>query len=211
MTAMWQKLWKIMAHADTSARAIYGDTPWRFIKYAYVSLFALNIFIVFHADGASYAPPLEPLELEEWPLERLKAYRQGKSLPKQFYADTLNGFRRPWVYTENGVVTYIVWICEASDTSSFLHLNTGDIEISHSITMPEFRRRGMHKRGLVKLIAELGRQGYRHIYSVVHNGNSNGLLSFKAAGMRPVGKVYALGPFRFRKNTRPMRPAKDSE
>lgn len=209
---MWQKWWKALACANTSARTVYGDSPLRFIKYAYVSLFSLNTFIVFCVDGASYVPPIEPLErLEEWPLERLHAYRQNKTLPKQFYADTLNGFRRPWVYTENDDVAYIFWVCEPSDTSSFLHLNPGDVEMSHAITMPQFRRRGIHERGTVQLIKKLARQGYSHIYSVVHNGNSNGLSAFQASGMQPVGKVYALGPFRFRKNTRGMRPAKDTE
>ena len=209
---MLRKVRDIVRCADTSARALYGDSPWRFVKYAYISLFSLNRFVVFHADGPSYAPPVEPLGLKEWPLAKLDAYRRDNILPKQFYADKLSGFRRAWVYAENGAAAYIIWVCESHDKSAFLHLGDGDAELSHAVTMPEFRRRGLHKRGLAGLLAELGREGHRHLYVVTHEGNSNGLRAAEAAGMRRTGTVYALGPFRFRKQTAHLRAnRKDGE
>ncbi len=202
---MLRKVREIIGCADTSARALYGDSPWRFVKYARVSLFSLNRFSVFHVDGPSYVPPFASPRLEEWSMEKLDAYRRGKNLPKQFYADRLNGFRRVWVYTENGTVAYIIWVCEPAGKSSFLYLGGGDVELSYALTMPEFRRRGLHKQGLANLMTQLRREGHRHIYTVVHDGNSNGVRAAEASGMRLVGAVYALGPFRFRKKSARLR------
>ncbi len=196
---------QLMRSVDASARSLYGDSPWRFFKYARISLFSFNRFVVFCADPACPTVACDPLELREWSQEKLEAFRRGKGLPKEFYADRLHGLRRLWVAEKDGQPAYIAWVCEARDKSAFLRLEPREAEISHILTIPGFRREKLHTRGMVTLVKLLGAEGRRLVYVVVHSGNTYSIRGCEAAGMRPVGHVYALGPLRFKRPTDRLR------
>lgn len=197
---MLGKLLDAFRVADASLRSSYGNGFSRYFKFLYISFFRINVYEVFCIETMNYASDMVELDLEQWDLERLRTYREGKSLPREFYMDVLKRLSTPWVALIEGKVAYIVWKVE-KDRSRFLETGVQEVELSYSLTLPEFRRRGLHKRAYSTLIRRFGREGIERVFAVVHNGNVNSLRSLQSAGMESRGRILGIGRLVLKKKT----------
>lgn len=185
---------------DASLRSAYGNGFSRYFKFLYISFFRINVYEVLCVETKTYVSETAELDLHQWDLDTLRAYREGKSLPREFYMDVLKKLRTPWVVLMEGEVAYIVWKVE-KEHSRFLEIGAREVELSYSLTLPEYRRRGLHKRAFSTLIRRLGREGCERVFAVVHNGNVNSLRALRSVGMKSQGQIIGIGRLVFKRKT----------
>ena len=203
---MLSEIFKKMRVVDASVRSAYGDSPWRYFKVGYISFLRVNVYEVLCVATDGYAAPVEGVAVQAWDLDRLRAYREGKTLPREFYMDQAKNLLNPWVVLQDDEVVYIAWEVE-KQRSRFLVLGDGEVEISHSLTLPAHRRKGLHRKAFVSLIEEMGKRGCERVFAVVHNENVNSLCSLKAIGMQTRARI--VGPGRLIRKFNTARAAGD--
>ena len=189
---MLQKIVTNMRVLDASLRSTYGDGIGRYFKFVYISFLRINTYEVLCVETAGYDAPAGDADLQSWDLPRLRAYREGKNLPREFYMDLAKDLQRPWVILQGSEVVYITWEMEER-SSRFLTHGQGDVELSYSLTMPAHRRKGLHRRAFAQLIPRLRQRGCKRVFAVVHNENVNSLASLRAIGMQTRAKIVGVG------------------
>lgn len=202
---MLRKIKILLGCIKTSVHTTYGPGLTSYLSWFYYNLFAVNNFYIMKADTKGCNHDIEDINLTQWNVEKLDNYRTGKELPKQFYMDKLLGLREAWVVLENAEVVYILWKIP-KEKSRFLLFEDKDIEVGYSLTMPQHRRKGLHRKCYVHFIKEMEKQGYQHVYAVVHDGNTNSMRSL-APIMQPIGKVISIGRIGLKKKISQFPPS----
>jgi len=73
-------------------------------------------------------------------IEDLNEARVGNSnFSPEFYCDITHGFSTPFVSYVDDKVAAIIWVVYPGESSRFLGLVNGDVEINYSYVLPEFR------------------------------------------------------------------------
>lgn len=196
---MLKKIKSLLSCIRTSVHTTYGSGLTSYLNWLHHNIFAVNTFYIIKANTEGYNPDIEDVNLTQWNIEKLSDYRADKELPKQFYMDKLLDLREAWVVLENDEVIYILWKIPPNK-SRFLLFENDEIEVGYSLTMPQHRRKGLHRKCHARFIKEMGKQGYKYVYGAVHDGNTNSMRSLTPA-MQHVGKVMFIGRIGLKKKT----------
>lgn len=179
----------------------YGKGPFAFIRFFYYSFFRFNNFILFELDLAS-----EPVSFELEPeyqfgslsLDDLEVLRKGKVYPREFYMDTIGGFRNNQVVLKDGYPVYIHWLLFPGDAGRFTRIKTGTVELTHLFSLPSERGKRLARKALAAAATMLKEDGYERLVAVVHEGNIASIKTFEAMRFKPVKDLKALGQLNFK-------------
>jgi RimJ/RimL family protein N-acetyltransferase len=187
----------------------YGSGPIKYCKFIYYSFLCMNKFIVLRALKNEFDESTQQdarHECLEIPHDALSQYRNGKHLPREYYIDRNDCSMRCFGVTMDQTPCHIHWVHSAGVAGRFLILGDDEAEISHIVTLPEYRGQGLCSQAVRQTLAQLFREGRERVYSVVHSENAASLKALARAGMARLRDVHTLGPF-----NRRIRPGADGD
>lgn len=189
--------------------AHYGSGPIKYCKFIYYSILCMNKFIILFASKNDFNERESQdyrhicTEIQQ---KTLSEFRDGKHLPREYYFDKQDGSMRCFAVMMDGTPCHIHWVHGKGVAGRFLILGEGEAEISHIVTLPEYRGQGLCSQSIRQTLAQLFREGCERVYSVVHSENAASLKALSNAGMTRLRDVHTLGPF-----NRRVRPGANRE
>lgn len=156
----------------------------------YASLFKVNIFQVFYIDlrkPLKIPSPPPGIEFRQVSLEELRRVRnENADLAIDYYCDELFGYTLPFFALIDQKVAAIVWLVVAGQSSRFLDLKPGDVEINYLEVDPAFRGRRIAQHLMGYQISWAANAGYTRMFTVPNVQNIASLKPMLDLGFRPI-------------------------
>ncbi|GAB6059666.1 GNAT family N-acetyltransferase [Desulfonatronum parangueonense] len=187
----------MMRHFRQSVQARYGRGLVGVYKFCYYSLLRINTFIVFTCGPEETPKQVMPpqLRIVRGDLAQLAAVRRHYSLPQEFYCDLNHNVEDFFLGFWNDAPAYLHWIFQAGKSSRFLELGPGCAEVNYMLTLPDFRGRRLCSLVVSHTVRELGAEGVRRFFCVVHDANIASIKAVQRSGFRKDKRVRSFGPF----------------
>mgnify|MGYP000200470770 CR=1 FL=1 len=189
------------SHLGESVRSQYGEGFSGYLKFIYYSCLRVNDFVVYSRDITRMSASVNSLSgfrFREMTPAEIDPYRQGRMLPKEFFADGPEGPRLCHAVFKAGKPVYIHWVYQSGETSRFLKLSPDVAEIGYIVTLPEFRRMGVCSWALGHAFSRLESRGVKKVVTVVHSDNSASRRAMENVGMAEETVIRTIGPFNTR-------------
>lgn len=167
------------------SRGFLGTLEWGFDGYLKV-----NNFILFFRD-LSVPVKLSALrtdvEIKELSAEEMKSLRtKFKNLPFEFYCDESQGFKHCYVAFIGGHPAAIHWLVRPEETSRFLNLGEGDVELNYNVVLPQYRGQRLAEYLMAFIIDDAFKKNFKRIFGVVHVSNIPQYKPMLRLGFNPV-------------------------
>jgi len=176
---------KLKFFRSLTSRGLYGTIHWIFHGY-----FVFNNFIVFYRnlENPVQAPaPSDGVEIKKLSLDALCSIRKGRNdLPVEFFCDKTHGLTTPFVALVEGELAAIHWLVQPGETSRFLSLSEGDIELNLNTVLPEFRGNRLAELLMVELLTDCKNNNLKRMFGVVHVSNIPQYKQMMRLGFEPV-------------------------
>lgn len=123
-------------------------------------------------------------------LSDLALSRKSLTTPSwEFSCDLYDGVRDFFVYKKNGLIGHISWIYYRNDPNRIIDLSTDEGEIKYSLTLPEFRGKGIYPATLIEVQRYLKEQGYKRLFICTKEDNLPSVRGIEKAGFEFVTKI----------------------
>ena len=120
-------------------------------------------------------------------IEDLNEARVGNSnFSPEFYCDITHMFSSPFVSYLNDKVAAIIWVVYPGESSRFLGLVNGDVEINYSYVLPEFRGENLISHLMSYVIIYCKKNGLKRMFGVVSATNIPQFKQMLKIGFVPV-------------------------
>ena len=115
--------------------------------------------------------------------------KSTKMLAWEFCCDLYDGVKDKFIYKNNGAVGHISWIYYKNDPNRILDLGGNEGEIKYSLTLPQFRGRGIYPAILVRIQSYLKEHGYKRVYICVKDDNLASIKGIEKAGFKYIARI----------------------
>ena len=102
----------------------------------------------------------------------------------EFCCDLYDGVKDFFVYKKNGTIGHISWIYYKNDPNRILDLGTDEGEIKYSLTLPQFRGKGIYPATLLRIQQYLKEKGYKRVFICVKEDNLPSVKGIEKAGFK---------------------------
>lgn len=125
--------------------------------------------------------------------DELEKARQGTQQPPwEFCSDLYDGVKDFFIYKNNGAIGHISWIYYKNDPNRIIELNDDEGEIKYSLTLPQFRGKGIYPAALIKVQRYLKEHGYKRVYICVEHDNLPSIKGIEKAGFTFITSVNLI-------------------
>ncbi len=163
-----------------------------------------HIFVRYRGAKAFTGCP-QGVEIFPDATDLLRALRSGRQdLPTEFYRDEMIRGGRCSVATVEGRLAGVAWAYEHPIERPHLILGPGEVELSASYTLPEFRGRGLY-RTLMRFAVDWMHGEHERIFTMASHDNLTPLKTFVEIGFEEVAVLRRPSIFGPRFDTRSMR------
>ena len=126
------------------------------------------------------------------PDELEKARKNIAPLPWEFCCDRYDGVKDFFIYRNNGSIGHISWIYYKNDPNRIIDLGIDEGEIKYSLTLPQFRGKGIYPATLIKVQRYLKEQGYRRVYICAEHDNLPSIKGIEKAGFKFITSINLI-------------------
>lgn len=178
------------------SRGVYGTLRWIFYGY-----FTVNKFIVFYRNPKKpldYTHKDHPVQLRRISISDLTSLRnQEEKLPVEFFCDITHNFSTAYVALCDAKVIAIQWLVYPGDTSRFLNLKDGDVELNYNTVLPQFRGRRLAEVLTAFVIKSCTKElNLKRIFEVVNVNNIPQYKPMLRLGFEPIEVLTHFGFYR---------------
>jgi GNAT superfamily N-acetyltransferase len=120
--------------------------------------------------------------------------RNNMSNPSwEFLCDIYDGVKDCFVFKDHhGTINHISWLYYKGDPNRILRLGPKDVEIKYSLTLPNFRGKGIYTRTLIAIQGYVKAAGYRKVFISVDQHNLPSRRGIEKAGFMYVGRLKLI-------------------
>ncbi|MCD6305601.1 MAG: peptidoglycan bridge formation glycyltransferase FemA/FemB family protein [Deltaproteobacteria bacterium] len=168
--------------------------PSRFAVFIRDFLFRHKTILIYKLNIPSlYEIKEQPLHqgvIRKGCLSELSAVRKhSAALPWEFSCHRFDGVTDFFIAIVKGQIQHISWIYYQGDPNRFIQLGPRDAEIKYSLTLPEFRGRGLYAQALKAISRHLIQKGFRNIFICVDAANQASIRGIEKAGFVYLTKI----------------------
>lgn len=181
------------------ARSYMRDLSYReFLNLILKTVYLNDPYLVYMADIHDY-PSLEgnnasEIKVQKGSLSELESIRLSlERCPWQFLCHIHDGVEDFFIAENNNSILHISWIYGHNHHNRLLSLDSGEVEIKHSLTLPDSRGLGIYPRVISDIIMYLSENNTRRVFLCVHPQNNSSIRAVEKAGFKLAGRT------RFRK------------
>lgn len=168
------------------------DHPHRIFSRISRWLFRCNRFVVFVADlptGLVAAALPAGRTIREVSIEELRLIRgKRRDLPSEFYQDLGRPEARAFLAFDGAAPALIAWVMRGG-SSGLAPVAPDEGEVDQGHCLQSHRGRGLYAVVLASILEQLGGEGCRRVWMVVHDGNPPALKAAARAGFARIGTV----------------------
>ncbi len=167
------------------------------IKMIFKSLFKVDQILIYSTDSVSEIAAStnhDILEhIKKGDSATLEHNRKICAMPYwEFSMDLYDGVRDFFYYEMEGVIGHISWIYYKNDPNRIIKLGNDESEIKYSLTLPQFRGKGIYPATLAVIQRYLINQGYKRIFICVKQDNQPSIRGIIKAGFSFTGKIKLI-------------------
>ncbi len=166
------------------------------------AFFQFNRFFVVEMNLLEEREPVNPrvpMEVRRGTLEELRSIRsKNPSLPMEFFADEMDGVDTFYLAFIDGELAGIGWLYFAGDPNRFIKLREKEAEFKYFYTFEKYRGKNVLPKIEDEMCKWLKEKGYKRIVGFIHPGNPPNIKGSQKAGMKIIGTLTQVGPFRFK-------------
>ncbi len=126
------------------------------------------------------------------PDELEKARKSMELLPWEFCCDLYDGVEDFFIYRKNGEIGHISWIYYKDDPNRIIKVHDGEGEIKYSLTLPQFRGKGIYPATLIAIQKYLREHGHRRVYICAKHDNLPSIKGIEKAGFKFVTNINLI-------------------
>ena len=126
------------------------------------------------------------------PDELEKARKNMEPRPWEVCCDRYDGVKDFFIYRNNGAIGHISWIYYKNDPNRIIDLGIDEGEIKYSLTLPQFRGKGIYPATLIKVQRYLKEHGYKRVYICVEHDNLPSIKGIEKAGFKFVTSINLI-------------------
>ncbi len=123
-------------------------------------------------------------------IESIRKNMHGPSW--EFSCDIYDRVKDFFIYNQNGVIGHISWVYYKDDPNRILNLHDDEGEIKYSLTLPQFRGRGVYPTVLMAVQKYLKEQGYKRLFICTRQENLSSVRGIEKAGFSFVRKINLI-------------------
>lgn len=181
------------------AKSYMRDLSYReLLKLIVKTVYLNDPYLVYMADIKNY--PLSEdknaskINIQKGSLSELENIRLSlKRCPWQFLCHIHDGVEDFFIAKDDNSILHISWIYGHNHHNRLLSLGSGEVEIKHSLTLPDSRGLGIYPRVISDIIMYLSANNTRRVFLCVHPQNNSSIRAVEKAGFKLAGRT------RFRK------------
>jgi RimJ/RimL family protein N-acetyltransferase len=110
----------------------------------------------------------------------------------EFSCDLYDGVKDFFIYKKNGLLGHISWIYYRNDPNRIIDLAADEGEVKYSLTLPEFRGKGIYPATLIEVQRYLKEQGYKRLFICTREDNLPSVKGIEKAGFEFVTKINLI-------------------
>lgn len=157
-------------------------------------LLRLEQLYVYSIDPATVTGPTEltGAELTKISDEALNSFSDGDEIKAEQAARFKRlGFNEAYGVYINGELAHISWMIthDRDSPASFLRLKPGEAEITHCVTLPQFRGLGIYPFAIRKLCQIAAAKGIKKVFMITNVSNVASQSGILRAGLALTGKI----------------------
>lgn len=145
-----------------------------------------------HINNSPLYPGFDDFIIKGNPDELEKSGKNMKPLPWEFCCDRYDGVKDFFIYRNNGSIGHISWIYYKNDPNRVIDLGIAEGEIKYSLTLPQFRGKGIYPATLIKVQRYLKEHGYRRVYICAEHDNLPSIKGIEKAGFKFVTSINLI-------------------
>ncbi len=126
------------------------------------------------------------------PDEIEQARQRTQPLPWEFCCDIYDGVKDFFIFRNNGEIGHISWIYYKNDPNRIIELSNDEGEIKYSLTLPQFRGKGIYPATLLRIQQYLKEHGYKRVFVCVKENNLPSIRGIEKAGFKFISKINLL-------------------
>ena len=153
----------------------------------------LEQLYVYSVDPATVTGPTEltGAELIKLSDEVLNSLSNKDEIAEQAVRFKRLGFNEAYGVYYNGELAHISWMIthERDSRGSFLSLKSGEAEITHCVTLPQFRGLGIYPYAIRKLCQLAAAKGIKKVFMITNVSNIPSQRGILRAGLALTGKI----------------------
>ena len=155
-------------------------------------------YVVYTADAGSVPPPepVEGLRLEQLSDAELVALSNRPEAREQAQRFERLGFNEAFGVWKDGKLAHVAWLIPADRDAlqevRNVKLRAGEAEITHCLTLPEFRGQGMYPFAIRSLCDVARQRGIHRIYMITSVENLASQRGIEKAGLTRGGEIIRL-------------------
>jgi RimJ/RimL family protein N-acetyltransferase len=133
------------------------------------------------------------LHIKKGEPSELETIRSNMAAPSwEFSCDLYDGVKDFFIYKDNGLIGHISWIYCNNDPNRIIDLSNDEGEVKYSLTLPEFRGRGIYPATLIAVQKYLKENGYKRLYICTREDNLPSVRGIEKAGFTFVTKISLI-------------------
>lgn len=146
------------------------------------------------SSSAAQEPSESYLNTQKCELAELEMLRKSMLNPSwELLCDTYDGVKDCFVFKDdNGTIKHISWLYYEGDPNRILRLGPRDVEIKYSLTLPEFRGKGLYTKTLLAIQDYARGAGYRKVFIGVDQQNLPSKKGIEKAGFVLAGRLRLI-------------------
>ncbi|HET6459784.1 MAG TPA: GNAT family N-acetyltransferase [Syntrophales bacterium] len=112
--------------------------------------------------------------------------------PWELSCDLYDGVKDHFIYKKNGVIGHISWIYYKNDPNRIIELRSDEGEVKYSLTLPEFRGKGIYPEALREVQRYLKEKGYKMLYICTREDNVASVRGIEKAGFTFIKRINLI-------------------
>jgi GNAT superfamily N-acetyltransferase len=165
-----------------------------FLALVLGSVYRSDPILIFGLKAEDMLPREEPSKgdatLRKGNIEELPIFRSLiHPVPWELQVHEYDGVEDFFVAVQDGTLQHITWVYSSPHRNRLLRLGPGEAEFKFSLTLPDYRGRGLQPRVYTAIAHALSQEGYRRFFACVHEENLPSIRGMEKAGFRRVGHL----------------------
>lgn len=120
-------------------------------------------------------------------ISELDSFRSHMThVPWELHCHEYDGVGDFFIAHQADRLQHITWVYTSAYRNRILKLREDEAEFKFSLTLPEYRGRGLQPRVYTHAAEYLGQRGFRRVFACVHTGNGASIRGMEKAGFRRV-------------------------
>jgi len=157
-------------------------------------------YVVFEVNTEKIAPPtscIDGLKMEKFPDEELLKLTTMNEEMREYSERLISkGFNDAYAFYLDGKLANIIWLVSSEHDRMLdirnVKLRENEAEITHMITLKEFRGRGICPYCIQSLLHLASEKGIRRVYAITNIGNIASQRALEKGGLIRCAKIYRL-------------------